>query len=241
MARFAKRVATAGAEPKRFEVTTQLGANVTQGDGTSRVVQIMNLPSNLVQGTTEGTFTGNTVWLKGVSVRFNLSIPSTPGFTALAIRWFLIKSRANAINMLGSGATYGNTTTDQTNPTQGPNAQFTNPRIFDVAGSVASFVGESYATQFDRTNTRVIKTKTYRINAGGAGQAPSLHKFFFRIGRTHQYSNPDALPLTVAPNHGKYGSYYLCYQIFGQTGTANISSTVVGTMDYKVELYFRDP
>lgn len=238
--RFARAITRAGSEPKKIELVSEVGTNLAQGDGVSRVLGILNLPSNLVQGDTESDFSGNSVWLKGVGVKFNASIPANPGFQKFFLRWTLFFSRSNAAGMTGTGALYANDTESDAGPIQV--SPFVNPRIFDTTDAdPAPYVGLSYATQFDRTNIKVLKSKVFPINAGGASNGMNLKKFFFPIKRVHQYQNPDNSAMTTTPNHGRFGSYYLIYQVFGPTGAANIANTVLGTMDWHVELYFRDP
>lgn len=237
--RFAKRIARIGSEPKKIEIVSNLANVLRQGDGTSREVVIMNLPSNLIQGTGEANFIGNHVWLKGVGIKFNATI--SVEFSMFYIRWILFTSRANAIGMTGAGAVYNSTTDDDTQPAQTANTQFRNPRIFDsAAANPAPFVGISYATQLDRTNIHVIRTKTIQVNQGGSGSANRLVKFFMPIKRGFQFQNPDDSALTAAPNHGKYGSIYLAYQVFADAGAANIAVTQLGIMDLNIDLYFRD-
>lgn len=237
--RFAKAIARAGTEPKYDIIAQQLGDSLAQGDGTSRTLGIMNLTSNLIQGDENDQFQGNSVWLKGVGIKFNISPNADPGFGGLSVRWTLFFSRTNATNMLGSGAVYASTTTSSANPTQA--SPFANPRIFETVATPSMFVGDSYATHFDRTNIKVIKTKMFKINNGGSGINANCKKFFFPIHRIFHYQNPDNTTLTSAPNHGRFGSYYLIYEVFQEAGTANISNAVLGTMDWEVRLYFRDP
>lgn len=226
-------------ESKNIIIDDGLGNNLVPGDGTSRTLVIQNLPSNLVQGTGESNFLGNSVVLKGVAVRFLASVDATPGFNSFYLRYFLFRSRANASNMLGSGAVYTSATTDSTAPTNA--SPLANPRIFNENTTPGRFVGISYGTPFDRTNMKLLRSKLFKINAGGAGTGPTAHKFYWRIGKTHQFQNPEDAPLTVAPNHGKYGSYYLAYQVYSLAGTDNISATSVGLLDSRVTLHFIDP
>lgn len=239
-ARLAHRIVQAGSQPKKLVLYDNVGDNLVSGDATSRSLVIMNPPSNLIQGDTKNNFQGDTVFLKALSIRFAASVTSSPGFVSFYIRWTMFRSRSNAQNMLGSGNVYASGTTDTAVPVQV--SPLANPRIFDDSTTVPSkFVGRSFATPFDTTNVRIMKTKTFKINAGGAGQGPTVKKFMFRINKTHRYLDPFEAPLTTAPNHGKYGSVYLMYQVFALTGPGNIASTVVGTMDSRVTLHFRDP
>ena len=95
--RFARAITRAGSEPKKIELASVLGSNLTQGDGTSRVLVILNLPSNLEQGDGESNFSGNSVWLKGVGVKFNASVADTPGFNKFYIRWTLFLLSDNSL------------------------------------------------------------------------------------------------------------------------------------------------
>jgi len=238
--RFARRIARAGTEPKRFE-NGQFLTDIAQGDGTSPQVFIRNIPSNLEQGDADDNFHGNSVYLKGLGIRIAAStFDALANFSTVKIRYSLIFSRTNATNMLNDGAIYNSTTTDNTNPAQA--TPFANPRLFDINATPGRFVGTGLETFYDRTNLKVIASKMFTVNVGGAGAGLTSKKLYFKINKTHQFQNPDASALTAAPNHGRFGSYYLITQVFTPPGVATPGDdTVLGTLSDTWHLYFRDP
>lgn len=238
--RFARRIATAGTEPKRFVLDIST-AQAVQGDGTSPTLNIRNIPSNLIQGDSEENFHGNAVWLKGIGIRFSAAANDpTEGFATYLVRYTLLFSRTNATAMTQTGANYISTTTDSVAPTQAQ--PFSNPRLFDVDTTPARFTSAGYYTRWDRTNVKILGTKLITVNPGGAGIGMRVHKMYFRINRPFQYVNPDSSPLTVAPNHGKFGSYYLVRQVFTPNGVATPGdNTDYGQFTDATVLYFKDP
>lgn len=238
--RFANRIARAGTEPKKLELA-EVNVGAIQGDGTTPVVNIRNLPSNLIQGDTESNFHGNSIWLKGVGIRASFSANDpTNNFSTYYVRYTLLFSRTNATGMLAGGADYDSTTTDNVGPVQA--SPFSNPRLFDINATPGRFTGTGYATLLDRTNIKVLSTKLIVVNNGGAGEGMKVRKMYFRINKPFQYQNPDNSALTVAPNHGRYGSYYLIRQVFTPAGVAGPGSALeYGSIDEVVSIYFRDP
>lgn len=241
MRRFAKRIARAGTEPKHWE-NQAFTVDLNQGDGTQPIVYIRNLPSNLVQGDEDDQFHGNQIFLKGLGIRMAAAAASAAlaPFANAYVRYTLLFSRTNASNMTGAGGEYNSTTTTNTNPTQV--APLANPRLFDSTTAPLMFTGVGYETFFDRTNIKVLKSKLIQINPGGAGNGMTLKKMYFKINKPFQYQNPDNSPLTTAPNHGKYGSYYLITQVFVPEGVQDPGQNVsLGTLSDNIHLYFRDP
>jgi len=238
--RLARAVARSGSEPKKMLIAQSGGNNLAVGDATSRVLTIMNIPSNLVQGTQNDQFLGNSVYLRGVGVKFHIFTTTAD----ITIRWVLFKARQNAVAMLGAGAVYSSTTTTNTGPTQTANTDFRNPPIFDEGtggGAYLPFVGQGVLSRFDTTNIKVLKVKTYKLHHGkDTDNSHIMKKFFLPIKREFHFIDPENTGLTSSPNHGKYGSYYLTFQAFNASGSGSISSTAIGVIDYRVDLYFRD-
>lgn len=241
MRRFARAIARAGSEPKHFESAAFI-QTLNQGDTVAPLVHIRNVTSNLVQGDTEANFTGNQVFLKGLSVRVGASTfdDTLSNFSTVMVRYTLLFSRTNATGMTGAGATYGGTTTDNTNPAQA--TPFANPRLFDINATPGRFTSSGYETFWDTTNIKVKASKLIKINIGGAGNGLQLKKIYFRINKTFQFNNPDNSPLTATPNHGRFGSWYLVVQVFTPPGIADpTDGTSFGTITDNMRLYFRDP
>lgn len=237
-AKRARRIVRMGQQMRRNEIVEVTGVALRNGDGTTRELAIHNIPSNLIQGDSEDQFSGNTVWLKGVSVNMAVSV-DTASFHSFYVVFTLFFSRANAVGMTGGGATFNSTTTDTVQPAQP--TEFRNPRLWAYTTLPLAFVGGTMASAVDTTKVKVIARKKIKINPGGCSDGLTHKSFFMRINRYFTFQNPDDTPLTVAPNHGKYGSYYLTIQTFGPLATAagNSSTTVVGNMDKTIRLYFK--
>lgn len=237
--RFARRVRSVilrSAEPKRMNIVTSDGITLADGDGISRVILVQNIPSNLVQGIERDQFIGDQVYLKGVAIHGQI-VNDTANYQygSFIVRWTLLFHRVNAAGMTGSGVLYGNTTTDAANPTQVP--PFANPAFFDATSSI-KFTGDGFVENFDTTNTKVIGVKQLTVNPGGSVRAVKHFKHFFPIRSKFQFIDPNETGLTSAPNHGKYGSYYLIRQVVSNCNT--VVSTVIGDLDIRIQLYFKD-
>ena len=115
LARKIVKVVSSNKETKQFSssiTTNNLGA----GDGTSKVLQIFNIPANLTQGDNANDIDGNVIWLKGISVKGLISSDETQ---AIMYRIWMIATTQTADITL-AGATYGNTTTAAANPAATP-------------------------------------------------------------------------------------------------------------------------
>lgn len=239
--RFTRRVLRAeiANSNSKKQVFANFTANLAQGDGVSRVLTIFSPLTGLVQGTSVTNFTGNGIYPTGVRVRALVSNATSPGFQQFFIRWVFFWAKARA-NYGTNGTGFGNTTTVNTAPAQtSPNA---NPVIFDsLTGAFSPFVGDTFATPFDTTKIKIITTKTWKVNHIGAGPGNDGYKTFFRFPkRKINFEDTAESPLTSAPNYPSYGNYYLAFQVFGAAGTANISSTAIGTMDLTAYVYWKD-
>lgn len=237
--RFARRVKSVilrTTEPKKIDITVSDGISLVEGDGTTRVITVQNLPSNLTQGVQKDQFIGDSIYLKGVAIRGQASIDiGNGGFQGFYIRWALIWSRANASSMTGGGAIYNSTTTAAVQPAQ-TIPQY-NPTFFEATG-VTGFTGDGFMEQFDTTNCKVIGIYTKYVNPGGNGKGIQKIKHFFPIRTRYQFQDPNEGDLSTAPNYGKYGSYYLIRQVIA---SANSNATAVqGALDLKVTLHFKD-
>lgn len=229
------RAEVANADTKKITVSSLLAANVLSGDATTRVLTIFSPFTSLVQGTGVINFSGRSINPIGIQVR---GAASTAAGGDYILRWTLFWSRSQAA--YPGGVVYGSTTRANAGPAQVP--PFANPRIFDSVLIAASspYVGDSFATQFDNTNIKVLKTKTIRINPGGANTVVRPFKFFLRFDRRRlTFNDPAEQSLTVAPNFPMSGNYYLIRQAF-PIGTANIASAALGVLDENIELYWKD-
>lgn len=237
--RFARRVRSVilrTTEPKRSNIVTSDGITLAEGDGVSRVVLVQNIPSNLIQGIERDQFIGDQVYLKGLGIHGQIN-NSTANYQygGFYVRWTLVFSRANTTGLAGGGAIFGNTTTAAANPTQVP--PFYNPSFFDATSSI-QFTGDGFVENFDTTNCKVIGVYQVYVNPGGNSIACKKIKHFFKIKSKFQFIDPNETGLTTIPNHGKYGTYYLVRQVIANANS--VSATVLGTMDIRMQLYFKD-
>lgn len=239
--RFARKVRSVilrTTEPKRLDISTQLGIDQQQGDSTSRVVNVKNLSSNLTQGVQRDQFIGDKVYLKGIAIRGQASVDvGNGGFQGYYIRWTIVWSRFMANGMTGNGATYNSTTTATVQPAQ-TNPQ-TNPHFFEGTGAQI-YVGEGFALPFDNTACKVIASKTLKVNAGGNGYGCNKFKFFLPIRANFQYLDPNEGDLSTAPNAGRYGNYYLVTQVIMQASPAGYADNNIGLRDERITIYFKD-
>lgn len=206
------------------------------GDGTTPELRVFNPASLIAQGVQKDEFIGNRIWIKGVRLRFSVETAAANDFGMPLIRFIWFFSRSNA-SLGTSGSLFNSTTTVATNPAQTAPAQ--NPVIFDTTASF--WTGTSPATPFDTTNIKILKVKTMQLNPGGGARATQLYKLWFPLLKNHTYLDPQESSLATPPNHGKYGSYYLAWQVF-QSGTAAeaISNTVIAEATYHMRIYFKD-
>ena len=239
--KFVKRVHRAeiiNAPTKKATFISAVGNNVVSGDGTSRTLIAYTPLSDLVQGDAVSNFTGRSIYPTMLAIRGNFAVTAARNYSIVTIRWTLFWSRSQAYYT--GGQVFGNTTRSNLAPAQtAPNA---NPRIFDsVTAAYSPFVSDSFGTQYDNTNIRVIKTKTKVFNAGGAAIGAIPFKFVMRFPRRKlTWQNPAEQSLTTPPNLPLTGNYYLIQQAFGDNGTGNIATTVLGTMDIHANIYWKD-
>ncbi len=236
--RAVQRAELKNSSTKKIVYATQSGATLAQGDGTSRIVYIHTPVSNIVQGTGKTDFIEDTI--SNVFVRIRAAISTNLAnaeFNQIFIRFVSFWSPARQ-SFLAGPITFGNTTTTSTNPTAA--SPLANPYIFDVSSGVARFVGASYATPFDTTNIRIIATRTFNINPGGAANGMIIKKFTLPIAKKIRFQDNGESPLTSTPNYPRNGQYYIMYQVFGVTGTGNVANTTIANMDATYTLYFKD-
>lgn len=226
-------------EPQRTPSTAQT-LSLAEGDGTTRVIYVLAPVTSLIQGTDDATFRGNKVYLKGVSLRGQLSMDvTTPPASSAAIRLTLLWSKDQGSGFNSTFQTFGNTTTSITNPTQVP--PNSNPQFFGL--TAVPFTGQGYTVPFDTTRHKVIKSFILPVNATGEFDAPALamptmFKCYVRLNKTLQMEDLFSTPLSSVPRRFKNGTYWWVLQcIAGNTGT---STDTVVNMTYQSVVYFRD-
>ncbi|UDN67451.1 capsid protein [robinz virus RP_258] len=228
-----KRIILRSHEPKKYQ--TAISDTLREGNATSREISIINLPSLLTQGVQDDQFIGNAVWLKGIKMIGTVNlVPANAAYAHIDLRYTLYRSRINAA-LGASGSLYSSTTTTSTNPAQTSPAA--NVPVF-ANTSAQQFYGDGYTQEFDTTTGKVISSKTLRINPGGASASVARIKMWFPIGKKHQYIDPVETDLSSAPNHGKWGSYYIVGQCIATA--AGIASTTLVNATILHTLYFKD-
>jgi len=243
-ARRVKRVMLRTIEPQKIDNITSQDLVLQEGDGTSRIVYVMNPAMALANSPNEGLeskITGNQFWLKGFSVRGSLHMDvTTPAATSCLVRITLIKHKENAQSMAVGWVPYGNTTTDILAPVQVP--PFFNPRFFETTGNQA-FTGDGYIIPFDKTKCKVIKSYTIAVNPAGDVEGtqfsmPTPFNLWFPVNRKMQFIDPIEGGITQDTLGFKHGSYYLVMQVIASA--AGTQSDNVAVMAHRVSTYFRD-
>lgn len=238
--RFTRRVLRAeisNAPIKKATFGQLLGNTLVQGDATSRELYIFTPWSSLTQGPGDFQFEGNVIAPKGLGIK---GLIYNAAATECYVRFTYFWSRT--VNSYASnGTTYQSTTTATTNPAAA-SVGLANPQIFDdVSVAVAKYVGSTYASRFDRTQVRVIKTKTIRHKPSGDTSNATPFKFFFKHPRRLlKWQNTGEQSLAAAPNYPMNGQYYLIIQTFGVGGASNIASTTLASFDMWCFTYWKD-
>lgn len=237
--RFARRVKSVilrTTEPKKLVISSGDGVSLIEGDGTTRIVQVQNIPSNMAQGVEKDMFIGDQVYIKGIGLTGQASIDiGNGGFQGFYIRWLLLWSRSNASGMTGSGAQYNSTTTAAVQPAQ--TTPLANPVFFEATGNL-QFTGDGFQTHVDTTNCKVIGVYTVYVNPGGNGKGIQKLKHMFKVNSRYQFLDPTETSLATPPNYGKYGSYYLVRQVIASANSNSVA--VQGVMDLRVTVYYKD-
>lgn len=230
--RVVRRIVRTTLEPKRL-VISDATVNFSEADINGSILNIKNITSNVIQGTEDDQVAGNRYFVDSVSIRGQAE--NLSNYVRVYIRYTLVFSRTNAGAMTGNGATYSVNTTSTTNPTQ--TTPLLNPVLFRSASSGVAYPGIGFLYPFDTTNLKVLKSRTVKINPGGNISAIGHWALNFKIKRIFQMTDPTQTGLTSAPNHGKYGSYYLIRQTI-QSGTGIVTDANPGLE--QVILHFRD-
>lgn len=240
-----RRVIRRTAEPKKVYVTLGTSQTFNEGDGTSRVCYILNPCSLLAQGNQANQFIGRDVFVKGISFRGQMCLSGeTTAYAGCLVRITVFHSRENSGSaMVGpTFVQYNSTTTFNTNPTQtSPNS---NPKPFAITGGTG-FTGLGWVIPFDRSNVKVIASRTIVVNPGADNQAgsgitsiPTPFKFFFRINRNMHMIDPDN-SVTSGQLGFKNGAYYVIVQAISNTNDTTATPAV--ECDYQMALHYSDP
>jgi len=235
------RAEVTNAAVKKEVFSQQTGENLAQGDGTGRQLIIWSPLTNLTQGDGVGDFNGRSIHPRGIQLKGSFGVPTggAQEYTDVYARWTLFWSRSQADYGVG-GTVLTSSTTAAAAPVQVP--PFANPRIFDAITFVYSpYVGDTFGSQFDTTNIKVLATKTIHINPGATLNGVKLFKIFMRFPKRRlTWNDPGEQGLTTAPNFPLNGNYYLILQVFGPPGTGNVSATTIAIMDLEAHVYWKD-
>lgn len=241
-ARRVKRVILRTQEPKNRLAANNLAFNLVEGDAVSRVVYVHCPVASLLQGPEDDEFIGNKFWLKGVSIRGQLSMSTdTPTATGALVRFTLLWSRdQGAANMSTTLIPLTSGTTVNTNPAQtAPNV---NPRFF--AYTTSPFTGHGYVTPFDTTRHKVIRSFSIPVNPSGdveTGQfsIPTPFNCYVRIGKMQQVEDHDSGDLSTPPMRFKYGTYWWVIQCIA-SNTNPPGNDPICTLQFQSHVYYRD-
>lgn len=244
--RAVKRVILRTSEPKKYDDAEVNAYSIREGDGTSRVSNVVCPMFGVGQGVEDDQFIGNKYFLKGYSIRGQVGTSGEVTTRQGAIiRISLVWSREQNPQVLFAGWTeFTSTTTSTANPTAtSPNV---NPRFFESTNATLAFVGNGYVLPFDTTNVRVLASRTIIVNPGVENQAeegiiamPTPFKFYFPINKWVQIRDPGEGDLSNVALTYKRGVYYLVMQ--GISNTNDVTNTVIAEMDYKLAMHYRDP
>jgi len=244
--RAVRRVILKTAEPKKYDDAIVNAYQIREGDGTSRVSNVVCPMFGLGQGVEDDQFLGNKYWLKGYSIRGQVGTSGEVTTRQGAIiRISLVWSREQNPGVLFAGWTeFTSATTSTANPTAtSPNV---NPRFFESATATLAFVGNGFVLPFDTTNVRVLASRNIVVNPGVENQAgsgvialPTPFKFYFPINKWVQIRDPDETDLSNVALTYKYGVYYLVMQAISNTN--DITDQTIAEMDYKLTMHYRDP
>jgi len=243
--RAVRRVIFRTKEAKKYDDAIVSGFAIAEGDGTSRVTYVTCPAFGLAQGDESDMFDGNKFWLKGYSIRGQVGTSGdVTNRQGCWIRISLVWSREqNPQVLFGGWNAYNSTTTSATNPTAtSPNV---NPRFFEGTTVTEQFVGNGWQLPFDRTNCKVITSKTIVVNPGAENQAgegiialPTPFKFFFPVNKAHQVRDPAEGDLSNVALTFKHGAYYLVMQALSNTN--DVTAQTIAEMDYKLTAHFRE-
>lgn len=245
--RAVKRVILRTAEAKKIDVVANAVLNTNEGDGTSRVIYVIQPAAALTQGVQSDQFVGDKFFLKGFTFRGQIGLSGeATTYDGAVVRVSVIHhfTNNNSINPTAF-TTFGSTTTLTTNPTQA--APFQNPQFFESTSTNESIRGNGFVIPFDRKLVKVLHSRTFLVNPGSlntAGSAgpitiPTPFKFYFPINKWVQIVDPGEADLSAAQLRFKHGSYWIVLQVISNTN--DVSNVQNAEMDYRISLHYRDP
>jgi len=211
------------------------------GDGTTRVLYIASPVSQIIQGTTGATVTGDQFWIKACWLRGRLAIDQTTNM--LRVRILLLATRQFA-DLPAGLTTYGNTTTALTNPTQvAPEA---NIRIFETSAAEeaaqpsAPFVGNASGIDIiDNDYVTVLGGREYMLGTQNLGYFQNVDLYVPVNRKWHSQSDFDAVQADQIRSYRSMNLYWII-QVFSNTNANNIlaAQDLLGTFD--IITYYKD-
>jgi len=217
-------------------------ANYAAGDGTSKVLYIINPLSNLVVGDNDHNIPpGNKIWVKGFKLRGRVSTSVTT--QTLRISFWAIKTRQFA-DLPSTVTTYGNTTTFNTNPTQAAGNE-NNIRQWDIISGTEPqvFVGDnSGVSKFDNEYVTVLAKRDIYIPPNTGDKTTYWKEFGLWVPINSFWSfdkDQDTTPGDQLRSIKNY-NYYICWQVYGTTTANNILAANIVIAHIDATTYFKN-
>ena len=240
-----RRVILKSHEPQKFVAATVAGYSIREGDGTSRVTNVMCPLFAMRQGNEEDQFAGNSFWCKGISLRGQVgtSGESTSNQGAVITLTLVWSKEQNPQAFTGQWTELTSTTTSTTNPTAtAPNL---NPRFFADATNPLPFVGLGNVIEFDSTRVKVGKQYKILVNPGVENQAgsaiiatPTEFKCWFPVNKKFTLEDPEQSDFSATAVRYKQWVPYIIMQAISDTD--QVANEVIAEMDYRTVVAHRD-
>lgn len=218
-------------------------ATLTAGDGTTRTIRLFNPWQVLSQGDGATNRDGATIFCRGFKLNlfFSDDATNTEDYD-IVVTYFksvvLTDTTTGLTNLDDRGITYGNTTTNITNPTQGDSgvAGTVNMPMYDDAAE--PFVGSDPVAPL---NTDIVKViKKWRIpmrSYGVAGTQPFKRvSLWCPLNRIMTYENIEGT-LQAGQFFAQGWQYYYSIAV---VGASFLASTTLCTMEKNTTLYWKE-
>lgn len=214
---------------------------LTAGDGTTRTLRLFNPWQVLAQGDTSLTRDGDTIFCRGIKLQIFIADDATNTEDYDIVITYFSSTLAADTTTGGTilddrGLTYGNTTTDITNPTQGTISGTMNVTFYN--DSAEPFVGSDPASASNPDFVTVIKRWRFRQRSSGtAGAQPfKVINLWLPLNRIMTYENIEGAP--GAGNFFNGGRQY--YYSIAVVGASFVASTTLANMIKNTTLYWKE-
>lgn len=240
-----RRIVLKTHEPQKFVAATVAGYSIREGDGTSRVTNVMCPLFAMRQGNEEDQFAGNSFWCKGIALRGQVgtSGESTSNQGAVITVTLVWSKEQNPQAFTGQWTELTSTTTSTTNPTAtAPNL---NPRFFADSTNPLPFVGLGNVIEFDSTRVKVGKQYKILVNPGVENQAgasviacPTEFRMWFPINKKFTLEDPEQSDFSATALRFKQWVPYIVMQAVSDTD--QVANEVIAEMDYRTVVAHRE-